>query len=87
MQFSDILFQVQPRVESNMFLHRAGRCGRAGKAGVNTVIASDGDVADREAITNIRKVIDMEVIDGSLILRKWHYHPVLSKLLVLPFLG
>ena len=53
-----------------MYLHRAGRCARAGRPGTSYVIASDADVNDRGFYNLVRQQLQVETIDATTFLRK-----------------
>ena len=54
-----------------MYLHRAGRCARAGRHGTSYVIASDADVNDRALFNLVRQQLDVNIVDATTFLRKY----------------
>lgn len=54
-----------------MYLHRAGRSARAGRAGTSYVIVCEASPGDREVVKAAKEVVPVEIVDASSILRKF----------------
>ena len=54
-----------------MYLHRAGRCARAGRPGTSYVIACDADVNDRTFFNEVRQQLNVDIVDATTFLRKF----------------
>ena len=54
-----------------MYLHRAGRCARAGRSGTSYVIACDADVNDRTFFNEVRQQLNVDIVDATTFLRKF----------------
>lgn len=54
----EVVIQVQPGPDVDMYLHRAGRAARAGRPGTSYVIACDADIKDKETMRAVRQRVD-----------------------------
>ena len=54
----------------DMYLHRAGRCARAGRSGTSYVIACDANINDRAFFNLVRRQINVDIVDATTFLRK-----------------
>ena len=54
----------------DMYLHRAGRCARAGRSGTSYVIACDANINDRAFFNLVRRQINVDIVDATTFLRE-----------------
>ena len=66
----EMVIQIQPGPDLEMYQHRAGRAARAGRHGTSIVIVSDSHVKDRELVKQVREVVEVQVEDATTFLRK-----------------